>query len=150
VTEVFTSAELEGAVVKSAYTFATSLVRNEGDGSFTLVPLPREAQIAPVYGVLATDLDGDGALDLLLAGNLDAMKPDLGRMSASYGLVLRGDGGGGFTPVRTVESGFLVRGEARDIQRLRTRAGVIYVVTRNDDRPLVFRAAERAVARADR
>ena len=47
-------------MVKKAYTFATSLVRNNGDGSFTLVPLPREAQLAPVYGILAGDVDGDG------------------------------------------------------------------------------------------
>ena len=49
------------------YTFATSLVRNNGDGSFTLIPLPVEAQLAPVYGILASDIDGDGHTDLCIA-----------------------------------------------------------------------------------
>ncbi len=140
VTDIFSPAELAGAVFKQAHTFATTLARNNGDGSFTLVPLPLEAQLAPVYGILAHDFDGDGKTDLLLAGNFDGVKPEIGRMSGSYGLLLRGDGQGNFTPVRTTESGFLVPGQARDIARVRTRRGDLYVVTRNNDRPLVFRS----------
>jgi enediyne biosynthesis protein E4 len=138
--DVFPKKDLDQAVVKNAYTFATSLVRNNGDGTFTLVPLPLEAQIAPVYGILAGDFEGNGKTDLLMAGNFDGVKPELGKMSAGYGVYLRGDGKGGFTPVRELESGFLVPGQARDIQRVRTRKGNIYIVARNNDRPLVFRS----------
>src|SRR5213594_851415 len=141
VTDIFSAAELAGATVKQAHTFATALVRNNGDGSFTLVPLPLEAQLAPVYGILAQDVDGDGKPDLLLAGNFDGVQPEIGRMSASYGLGLRGDGMGRFTPVRAAQSGFAVPGQARDIQRVRTRRGDLYVVTRNNERALVFRAS---------
>jgi len=150
--DLFSPQQLAGAVHKQAYTFATTLVRNNGEGSFTLVPLPRAAQLAPVYGILAADCDGDGHLDLLLAGNFDGVKPEIGRMSASYGLFLRGDGRGGFTPVEAAQSGFLVPGQARDIQRIRTRHGELYVVTRNNDRPLMFRAtpARRSVATRER
>jgi hypothetical protein len=140
VSEVFSPAELADAALKKAHTFATALARNNGDGSFTLVPLPLAAQLAPVYGILPGDFDRDGTLDLLLAGNFDGVEPKLGRMSASYGLFLRGDGKGKFSPARGRESGFLVPGQARDIQRIRTRQGELYVVTRNNDRPLVFRS----------
>jgi hypothetical protein len=138
--DVFPQKDLDGALVKNAYTFATTLARNNGDGTFTLVPLPTEAQIAPIYGMLATDVDGDGKPDLLMAGNFDGVQPELGKMSAGYGVYLRGDGNGHFTPVRELESGFFVPGQARDIQRVRTRKGAIYIVSRNNDRPLVFRA----------
>src|SRR3989441_11514512 len=133
VTDIFSPAELAGAVLKQAHTFATALARNNGDGTFTLVPLPLEAQLAPVYGILAQDFDGDGKTDLLLAGKFDGVKPEIGRMSASYGLLLRGDGQGDFTPVRTAESGFLGPGQARDIERVRTRGGGLYVVTPDND-----------------
>jgi hypothetical protein len=141
VEEIFTPAELKDAVVRQTYTFATTLVRNEGGGRFALVPLPDEAQLAPVYGILPTDVDGDGHTDLLLAGNFDGFRPEIGRMAASYGLLLRGDGTGAFTPSRAPESGFFVPGESRDIARLRTAAGETFVVARNNDAPLFFRAA---------
>ncbi|HVE78107.1 MAG TPA: VCBS repeat-containing protein, partial [Gemmatimonadaceae bacterium] len=139
--------ERPGAIVRTAYTFATALVRNDGNGRFTLVPLPREAQVAPVYALLADDVDGDGKTDLLLGGNFDGFKPEIGRASASHGLVLRGDSARcgqdrpctPFTPVRAAESGFFVPGQTRDIRRLRTRDGVAYVVARHGDRPLLFR-----------
>ena len=143
VEQVFSAAELTGARVDRAYTFATTLVRNDGGGRFTLVPLPTEAQLAPVYGIAAADVDRDGHTDLLLAGNFDGFRPELGRMAASYGLVLRGDGKGAFTPVRAPESGFFVPGQARDIQRLRGAAGDLFIVARNNDRPLLFRATSR-------
>jgi hypothetical protein len=142
--DVFPGKDLDDAVVKKAYTFASSLVRNNADGTFTMVPLPLQAQIAPMYGIVSGDLDGDGKSDLLIAGNFDAVKPELGKMSAGYGVYLRGDGRGRFAPVGAVESGFMVPGQARDIQRVRTRNGDIYVVSRNDDRPLIFRATGRA------
>jgi hypothetical protein len=148
VSDIFSRDELSGAVLKKAHIFATVMARNDGNGSFTLVPLPLEAQMSPVYGILAADYDRDGATDLLLAGNFDGVKPEIGRMHAGYGLFLRGDGTGNFIPQRTVESGFFVPGQARDIQRVKTRQGDLYVITRNNDRPLVFRATPRAVLHA--
>ena len=144
VTDIFPPKDLADAVLKTAYTFATSVAHNNGDGSFTVTPLPLEAQLAPVYGILATDADRDGHPDLLLAGNFDGFKPEIGRMSASYGLMLRGDGKGGFTPLRADQSGFMVPGQSRDIQRVRTANGELIVVARNNDRPLVFRSARPA------
>jgi len=131
--------DLKGAVLQQAETFATAIALSNHDGSYTLVPLPREAQIAPVYGILAGDFDHDGKLDLLLAGNFSGVQPDIGSMMASHGLMLRGNGRGEFTAVDGAHSGFVVRGEARDIQRLRTSRGALYVVARNNDRPLFFR-----------
>jgi hypothetical protein len=148
VKDIFTAPELQGAIFKQAQTFASVLARNNGDGSFTLVPLPPEAQIAPIYAILAQDLEGHGKTDLLVAGNFDGVKPEIGRMSAGYGLLLRGDGKGGFTAVRVQQSGFFVPGQARDMKRVRTRTGDIYVVARNNDRPLVFRATRSAAAAA--
>ncbi|MCY7378662.1 MAG: VCBS repeat-containing protein [Gemmatimonadaceae bacterium] len=149
VRDIFSARELGDAVLRQAHTFATSMARNNGDGSFTLVPLPSKAQLAPVYGILASDVDHDGHTDLLLAGNFDGFKPELGRMSSSAGLLLRGDGKGAFTPVRAPESGFTVPGQARDIQRVRTSDGALIVVARNNDRPLVFRTASAVrIARA--
>ena len=142
VADMFPKSELADAIFKSAETFATTLVRNDGGGKFTLIPLPREAQLAPVYGILPHDVDGDGVTDLTLGGNLDEVRIDIGAMHSSHGLVLKGDGRGTFSPIPTTKSGFFVPGQTRDIQRVRTRSGVLYVVARNNDRPLVFRESQ--------
>ncbi|MES3033542.1 MAG: VCBS repeat-containing protein [Gemmatimonadota bacterium] len=138
VTDMFKAEDLAGAVQKKAETFATSLMRNNGDGSFTLVALPVEAQLAPVYGIAPTEVDGDGVTDLLLAGNFDGVKPDIARLSDSYGVLLRGGKGGAFTAVPRMQSGFFVPGQTRALLRLRTRNGTRIVAARNGDRPLLF------------
>jgi hypothetical protein len=144
VRDILSPDQIAGAILKQARTFATTLVRNNGDGSFTLVPLPRESQLAPVYGILPGDVDHDGSADLLVAGNFEGVQPEIGSMMSSYGLVLRGDGRGHLAPVPARESGFLVPGQARDIQRLRTAGGDLYIIARNNDRPLFFRANQPA------
>jgi hypothetical protein len=71
-------------------------------------------------------------------------------MSASYGLVLRGDGKGNFTPLDGTRSGFVAPGQTRHIQRIiGARRGALYVVARNNDRPLVFQAVPRVVTTRD-
>ncbi|MEO7962519.1 MAG: VCBS repeat-containing protein, partial [Gemmatimonadaceae bacterium] len=137
--DIFPAQEIVGSIEKSAYTFATSVVHNDGNGKFSVMALPSEAQIAPVYGIVARDMDGDGKIDLLLAGNFDGFKPDIGRASESHGLMLRGDGSGKFIPVESTASGVVVPGQSREIQRVRTRAGDMIVVARNNDAPLAFR-----------
>ena len=142
VTDIFTAQELSDATLKKVNTFATSLLLNNGNGSFTVVALPDQAQLAPVYGILAGDFERSGHTDLLLAGNFAGFKPEIGRMIASYGVLLRGDGKGNFTPIPRAESGFFVPGQTRDIARVRTARGPVIVVARNNDRPLIFRLGE--------
>ncbi len=144
VNDIFPASDLTDAVVKKAELFASVLMKNNGNGSFTLVPLPDDAQLAPVYGISAGDVDGDGVSDLLIAGNFDGVKPDIARLSASYGLVLRGTRGGGFAAVPRMASGFFVPGQTRELLRVRSRAGDLVVAARNNDRPLVFREPGRA------
>lgn len=150
VTDVFPAADLAKAITKTANTFETSLARNNGDGTFTLVPLPREAQLAPTYAMLMKDVDGDGKPELLMGGNFDGFKPDIAQMAGSYGLVLHGDGKGAFTPIEAKASGFVVPGQTRDIQRLRTRNGDLIMVVRNNDRPLFFRANTSSMSHSTR
>lgn len=145
--DIFPQKDRSGAIELKAFTFASAIVHNDGRGAFTLVPLPDEAQLAPIYGILPSDVDGDGRLDLLLAGNFDGFKPEIGRASDGRGLVLLGDGNGKFRAA-TSASGFVVPGQARDIQRVRTRGEELVAVARNNDRPLVFRPTSRRVASA--
>ena len=66
---MFTPEELAGALVKSANTLSSMYIENLGHGKFRMHPLPVQAQIAPINGMIARDLDHDGNLDLLAVGN---------------------------------------------------------------------------------
>ena len=123
----------------AATTFASAVAWNDGRGRFTLRPLPDLAQAEPVYALLADDLDGDGAADLVLGGGLLNLPPERGRYDAGYGLVLRG-GRGGFRPLALARSGLALRGEARAVRRARGPGGTEYVVVGVSNGPLrVFR-----------
>lgn len=67
------------------------------------------------------DVDGDGQLDFVLGGNTRSAKIRLGKMDASYGGVLIGDGKGGFRWLASRESGLVIRGDIRSILQLNDR-----------------------------
>ena len=138
--ELLPDAQRRQATVLEAYDFATSVAVNKGDGTFSLQPLPREAQLSTVDAVLAEDFDGDGRTDLLLAGNDYGVPPVFGRYDASFGLLLRGApiGAGAaerlFEPVNPAESGLVLEGQVRHIRALRrATGGRLVVAARNDD-----------------
>ena len=104
-------------------TLASMYFENDGSGGLTPHPLPRAAQISAVTGILAADFDGDGALDLVVAGNYPALDQSVAGLDGSVGLFLRGDGAGGFDPVHPGTSGLWLPGVVRDLALLRVGSG---------------------------
>jgi hypothetical protein len=104
-------------------------LENKGNGQWVMHPLPMMAQIAPVNAIVATDADGDGHMDIVIAGNEYGTEVMTGRYDASYGLLLEGDGKGHFSPVRPVQSGLIIDGDVKDMQ---------LITTANKERILLF------------
>jgi hypothetical protein len=130
--------ELRAADVLDAYTFASAVALNEGAGRFTLHSLPVEAQFAPVYAALSGDFDGDGRVDVIVAGNTAAVPPVRGQYDASYGLLLRGDGTGGLSSVDLEESGLVIVGDVRGLGLVRSGDGAARIVIARNGAPLQF------------
>ena len=124
---------------KDAFTFASVYVENLGNGTFSVRSLPLDAQMFPIFSFYLDDLDGDGDEDLLAVGNLDAAQPDFGRYDAGYGLTLLGDGKGNFTVESLQQSGFVVKGEGRDIESVITASKKrLFLISRNNGTVMVF------------
>ncbi len=126
--------------------FTSVFLRND-NAKFELAALPLQAQFFPVYAIKATDVNQDGNLDILLSGNLSATQPDFGSYDAGVGLVLLGDGKGNFKDMSPSESGFIVLGEGRDIEILRTAKSnqLVYLVSRNNDTVLAFTKSNQSL-----
>jgi len=77
------------------------------------VPLPDQAQWAPVFGISVADVDGDGADDVFLAQNFFATRKEIPRLDAGRGLWLHNDGKGNLRAMSADESGVVVWGEQR-------------------------------------
>ncbi|AQG81741.1 VCBS repeat-containing protein [Spirosoma montaniterrae] len=115
INDILTEDERSQALKLTVNCTQTSYIENLGNGTFNVRPLPLPAQTAPVFGMLAQDIDGDGNLDAVLVGNDSGSDLVAGRMDAFDGLVLRGDGKGGFTALTPQQSGFYVPGYAKAV-----------------------------------
>ena len=137
--KLLTPAQLQQALHYETDTFASVVLHNAGGKTFTMTPLPELAQIAPIRGIVVRDVDGDGALDLIVAGNLYNAEPNVPRADAGNGLWLRGDGKGGFLPVPPRESGFLAPLDATGLALLKTTTGVGLLIANAGDSLQAYR-----------
>ncbi len=134
--KMFTKEELKNALVLKANYFGNSFLKNLGNGKFEIIPLPAAAQYSCMNGMAAEDFDGDGNLDLLITGNDFSTEVSVGRYDACNGLLLKGNGRGGFTPMSILQSGWFVPGNGKALVKLRTASGKCLLATSENKGPL--------------
>jgi hypothetical protein len=128
---LLTPEEMNGAVVLEANNMSSSYIENVGGGKFKMTPLPLQAQVAPVNGIVIDDIDDDSFLDLIMVGNDYGNEVFSGRYDAFNGLLLKGNGAGGFTPVNTGSSGFKVDGDGKALVKITAKDKDIFVASQN-------------------
>jgi hypothetical protein len=125
-----------------ATTFDSMILLNRGD-HFEARRFPIEAQFAPAFGISVADLNGDGNDDVFLAQNFFGVDAETSRHDAGTGLVLLGDGHGGFRALGPGESGIAIYGEQRGtaVADFDRDGRVDLVVAQNHGEPKLFRNA---------
>jgi hypothetical protein len=131
--------------VAAAQRFSVTELRSgvflsQAGGGYRFEPLPRIAQIAPIFGMVAGDFDGDGHADLYAVQNSYAPVPEVGRFAGGLSQLLRGDGQGNFTAASPSETHLVVPGDAKALVTLDLdRDGwPEFMVTRAGDEAMVF------------
>jgi enediyne biosynthesis protein E4 len=134
---IFSEEERNGQIKKEAKEQRTMLAINDGKGGFILKPLPMEAQLSPIFGIVTGDYDNNGKTDLILTGNFFDVLPELARYDGNYGLVLSGDDKGNFKTIKN--TGFFTKGQVRKMATAKGPNGKeFYVLAKNNDKAQVF------------
>ena len=136
--DIFTNEQLEESLIKQVEVFESCIFLNDGSGGFEKVPLPAEAQFAPVKDMLLYDFDKDGFLDVVLGGNFNSVRPLYGRYEASYGWFLKGDGTGDFKIQYPEKSGFYALGELNKIVKISVNRKDFILAGINNERVIAF------------
>jgi hypothetical protein len=136
---IFSEEALNLSTKATAVELKTSIYINDGNGGFTSIPLPKQVQMSPIFAIETGDFDLDGDIDIVLAGNLFRVKPEVGRYDASFGTFLENTGNHTIgTPIFKVtpgNKGLKVTGEVRSIQK--TNNTLLFV--RNSDAILRYK-----------
>jgi hypothetical protein len=141
--DLFSADQLQQSLHYEVDTFASIYLHNDGGSTFSSSALPNLAQIAPIRAIIPHDADGDGHLDLIVAGNLYEAEPNTPRADAGNGLWLKGDGRGRFAPVSSPESGFLASLNVSGLALVNTQAGTAVLVANTGDSLQVFAIRKR-------
>ncbi|MFY0685951.1 MAG: VCBS repeat-containing protein [Cyclobacteriaceae bacterium] len=138
ITEVFNDEVLSQARVLKAHNLKTSVYLNKSNDIFESVDLPPQVQFSCTYAIAIADFDNDDILDILTAGNLYDVKPEMGRYDASYGTLLKGDGSGQFDLISNEKSGLFINKQVRRISQIKTKNGYSLMIANNDDKVQAF------------
>ncbi len=113
--DIYTEQRLANAEQFKATTFESGALINDGDGHFTFHPLPRFAQAAPGYGVVAADIDADGRVEVVAVQNMFTREPETGLWRGGIGVILEYGANGVFRVEPASETGFVVDGDAKGL-----------------------------------
>jgi len=134
VESVYGQGALQSSLHHKANWMNSSYIENKGNGTFKVIALPAAAQVSTVNGIVVDDVNGDGIKDLIIGGNMYHAEVETCRHDASIGLVLLGDGKGGFKPLSYSESGFYAPGDIKDLKAInRADGSKLLLVTENNN-----------------
>jgi hypothetical protein len=131
--EMYGRSNLRSALHYQAKTFASTYVENLGDNQFSFHALPAEAQLSPINDIMIEDFNGDGYLDILAAGNLYGVEVETVRPDAGNGVLLLGDGKGGFMSMPHEQSGFFVPFDVKRIKKFQYQGNPVLIIGCNND-----------------
>ncbi|HVW99529.1 MAG TPA: VCBS repeat-containing protein, partial [Candidatus Babeliaceae bacterium] len=143
--DILSPEQRKGALRLKANFLKSAYLRNDGNGKFTIIPLPREAQASVLNGMVAEDFDGDGNLDVAMSGNDYGTEVTIGRYDAFNGLVLKGDGKGNFRPMSILQSGLYVPGNGKALAELLDSKGELMLAASQNKGPLKMFGLKRKI-----
>ena len=137
--DLLTVEQRKGAIEYTTITLQSAVLWNFGNNQYRVEPLPIEAQVSPIFSIIADDLDGDKIVDLFLCGNFYGLKPEVGRQNSNHGIFLKGNEKGEFKYLTSSITGLDVKGEVHDARELQIpHKGKTILIGRNNMPAMIF------------
>lgn len=133
---------IETALHYEAKILESILLENLGNGQFKIRKLPNKVQIAPIMDFEFVDMDGNDTNEILVVGNHYNSEVETVRYDASYGSVLSFDDGN-IKAKDLKDTGFVNRGDAKDICTLLAKNERLILVSNNNGRIQSFILKEK-------
>jgi hypothetical protein len=130
--------KLNTSVHLTARNLHSCVFLNDGVGNFEMKKLPNEAQFSPIQGIIAEDINKDGKMDIIAAGNMYEAEVETVRYDAGRGVCLLGDGRGNFTALSPEQSGFFAWNNVKSMVRLMLGKKIAYLLGVNQSYPQIF------------
>jgi hypothetical protein len=112
--EIYGAKMLATSLHYTVNTFTSVWLENQGNGTFQTNPLPEIAQFSSINAIAEINYNNQPAW--IIAGNLYNTEVETPRNDASIGLIMKFDEGT-LKAVSPSESGLMIRGEVRVIQK---------------------------------
>ncbi|HEY5823777.1 MAG TPA: FG-GAP-like repeat-containing protein, partial [Cyclobacteriaceae bacterium] len=139
---IFKKEELEGTENLQAYQLQSTYFESR-NGKFVSHELPTQAQFAPVYAMVALDVDQDGDQDIILGGNDNQARVRIGKTDANKGILLLNDGKGNFTYVPQFICGLNFSGDVRDLITVSGAKGIKLITGTNGEKVLTHQLSAK-------
>ena len=143
-TEIYEPKCLNESKRCEANTLESGVFINDG-GKFTFKPFPRLAQVAPGFGIIAGDFDGDNYADLYTVQNFFGPQAETGHMAGGVSVLLKGNGDGTFAAMPPRESGLYLGGDAKSLTSVDFNGDgqLDFVAGVNDNKLVAFEQSSR-------
>ena len=132
--DVFPPDLTEGAETHEINYLKSAIFINEGDNKpFLDRPFPYQAQLSVISAIVCDDMDNDGIMEMILAGNFYGFKPEVGRLDANYGQVYQYKQNK-FSYFPPSQSGLSLKGQVRSALIIQDKEGdKTYLFGRNNN-----------------
>ncbi len=131
--QVYGEEKLNESLHYKANIFQHVFLENQ-NGNLKMKPLPKIFQHYSINCMKSKDLNGDGFLDMIMAGNIFDTEAETPRLDNCYGIVALNDGKGNFNFVPNHQSGLYIPYETRQLEIFKQR-GKEYLIVGNNDAP---------------
>lgn len=141
--DIFDQGRLDSAQVLEVNQFASVYMENVGDNKFRISRLPVKAQLSKAFTLFSGDFNQDNFPDLIIGGNYAGGNTYQNDYDASYGIIVEGNGKGGFRSRDNDKTGLTLEGEIRDIKTIKLKGQLLYLVARNNQPLQIFKMVSR-------